>query len=222
MDTDLDAKALEVLESIYELGGEASTSGVKEYTGIEKNAIIHYRFDKLEEQGVVEMGTGEAPGNRLPPKVATLTEAGGERIADGLFSDEKPTVVERVDRLERQLENVVKELQEVEITELLERVERVDSSLAGIDPSMLEDALAVEKRMERIEERFRIKGKWANSFDHVSRESVLDGSTWRQYDVDGYDVMMAAYSGLDVGPPAEPPEDRPAMDFETEDNGNSE
>ena len=230
-DLDLDAKGFEVLESIYEQGGEASTTEVKEYTGIEQNAIIHYRFDKLEEQGVVEMGTGEAPGNRLPPKVATLTEAGGERIADGLFSDEQPTVVERVDRLERQFESVVEELQdvkdefrgqEVEITELLERVERVDSSLAGIDPSMLEDALAVEKRMERIEERFSIKGKWADSFDHVSRESVLDGSTWTQYDVDGYDVIMAAYSGLDVGPPAESPEDRPAMDFETEDNGDSE
>ena len=76
--------------------------------------------------------------------------------------------------------------------------------------------------MERIEERFSIKGKWANHFDHVSRESVIVGGKWRQYDVDGYDVMMAAYSGLDVGPPAEPPEDRPAMDFETEDNGNSE
>ena len=230
-DLDLDAKGFEVLESIYELGGEASTTEVKEYTGIEQNAIIHYRFDKLEEQGVVEMGTGEVQGNRLPPKVATLTEAGGERIADGLFSDEQPTVVERVDRLERQFESVVEELQdvkdefrgqEVEITELLERVERVDSSLAGIDPSMLEDALAVEKRMERIEERFSIKGKWANHFDHVSRESVIGGSTWKQYDVDGYDVMMAAYSGLDVGPPAEPPEDRPAMDFETEDNRNSE
>ena len=238
-DLDLDAKGFDVLEAIYELGGEATTSEVKEYTGIEKNAIIHYRFDKLEEQGIVEMGTGEAQGNRLPPKVAKLTETGGERIADGLFSDEQPTVVERMDRLERQFENVVKELQdvkdefrkwrydedrdqEVEITELLERVERVDSSLAGIDPSMLEDALAVEKRMERIEERFRIKGKWANSFDHVSRESVLDGSTWTQYDVDGYDVIMAAYSGLDVGPPAESPEDRPAMDFETEDNGDSE
>ena len=59
-DLDLDAKALEVLESIYELGGEASTTEVKEYTGIEQNAIIHYRFDKLEEQGIVEMGTGEA------------------------------------------------------------------------------------------------------------------------------------------------------------------
>jgi hypothetical protein len=186
-DLDLDAKGFDVLEAIYELGGEATTSEVKEYTGIEKNAIIHYRFDKLEEQGIVEMGTGEAQGNRLPPKVAKLTETGGERIADGLFSDEQPTVVERMDRLERQFENVVKELQdvkdefrkwrydedrdqEVEITELLERVERVDSSLAGIDPTMLEDALAVEKRMERIEERFRIKGKWANSFDHVSRE----------------------------------------------------
>ena len=84
-DLDLDAKGFEVLESIYELGGEASTTEVKEYTGIEKNAIIHYRFDKLEEQGIVEMGTGEVQGNRLPPKVAELTEAGGERIADGLF-----------------------------------------------------------------------------------------------------------------------------------------
>ena len=232
---DLDAKGFDVLEAIYELGGEATTSEVKEYTGIEKNAIIHYRFDKLEEQGLVEMGVGEATGNRLPPKVAQLTENGGERIAAGLFSDEQPTIVDRMDRLERKFDRVLDELntvkdefrkwkydeerdEEVDITELVEKINRVDGSLAGIDASVLEEALAVESRMDRMEERFRIKGKWANYFDHVSRESVMNGSQWRQYDVDGYDVMMAAYTGLDVEPPAEPPEDRPAMDFENEEN----
>ena len=61
-DLDLDAKGFEVLESIYEQGGEASTTEVKEYTGIEKNAIIHYRFDKLEEQGLLRWEPGKFRG----------------------------------------------------------------------------------------------------------------------------------------------------------------
>jgi len=111
---DLDAKAFEVLEAIYESGGEANTSEIKEYTGIEKNAIIHYRYDRLEEAGLVTTRTGETEGSRVPPKVAELTEEGRERIASGLFDTEDLTIVERMDRLERQFRAVVDEYRDVE------------------------------------------------------------------------------------------------------------
>jgi len=222
-DLDLDAKGFDVLEAVYELGGEATTSDVKEYTGIEKNAIVHYRFDKLEEQGLVEMGVGEADGNRLPPKKAILTDDAGERIAAGLFSDEQPTIVERMDRLERKFDTVVEELrdvkdefrkwkyneetdEEIEITELVDRVESVDDSLAGIDRDELTDAIAVNDRMDEFEERFRIKGKWANHFNHVDKPSLKEGGSYQPYDVDGYDVMMAAFSDIGIEPPVPLPE----------------
>jgi DNA-binding MarR family transcriptional regulator len=116
-DTDydnLDAKGLEVLEAIYETGGEANTSEIKEYTGIEKNAIIHYRYDRLEDAGLITTRTGEATGARVPPKVAVLTDEGKEQIAAGLFDSEDSTIVERMDRLERQFGAVVDQFRNVE------------------------------------------------------------------------------------------------------------
>jgi len=111
---DLDAKAFEVLEAVYESGGEANTSEIKEYTGIEKNAIIHYRYDRLEEAGLITTRTGEATGARVPPKVAVLTDEAQEQIAGGLFDTEDSTIVERMDRLERQFSAVVDQFRDLE------------------------------------------------------------------------------------------------------------
>lgn len=198
-DLDLDAKGFDVLEAIYELNGEATTSEVKEYTGIEKNAIIHYRFDKLEEQGLVTMSVAEemADGNRMPPKKAVLTERAGERIADGLFSDEEPTIVERMDRLERRFSAVVEEMhtlsdefrrwrydeerdEEVDITDLMEKAERLDTMLEGVDEDDLGGILDLEHRVDRLEaaeepdadtqlyeEGLAVKGKWLSLVDSL-------------------------------------------------------
>jgi chromosome segregation ATPase len=111
---DLDAKAFEVLEAIYESGGEANTSEIKEYTGIQKNAIIHYRYDRLEEAGLITTRTGESDSSRVPPKVAELTEEAGERIADGLFDEQDKTIVDRMDQMERQFRSVVDEFRDLE------------------------------------------------------------------------------------------------------------
>lgn len=110
----LDAKGMDVLEAVHEAGGRASTGEVKELTGIEKNAVILYRFDKMEELGLIETETGEAQGNRIPPRVAVLTEKAQEQIRGGLFADEEPTVVERMDRLERQFKQVTEELHDLQ------------------------------------------------------------------------------------------------------------
>ena len=78
--SDLDAKALEVLEAVYESGGEANTSEIKEYTGIQKNGIVHYRYEKLEEAGLIERKSGEAEGTKFATTVVSLTEEGEQEI----------------------------------------------------------------------------------------------------------------------------------------------
>jgi len=112
--SDLDAKALEVLEAIYEAGGEASTTEIKEYTGFEKRGVIHYRYEKLREAGLIETETGDPEGTKIPPTIATLTEAAQKEIRGGLFGEEEGTIVERMDRIERRHKTVLEELKSVQ------------------------------------------------------------------------------------------------------------
>lgn len=112
--SDLDAKALEVLEAIYETGGEADTSEIKEYTGIEKNGIIHYRYEKLEEADLIDRRTGDPDGSKVPPTVVSLTDEAREQIEGGLFGEEEATIVERMDRLERQYRRTHEALRDVQ------------------------------------------------------------------------------------------------------------
>jgi DNA-binding PadR family transcriptional regulator len=93
----LDRKAKLVLEAIYNLGGEANTSEIKEYTGIEKNGIVRYRYDKLEERGLIETRTVDE-GGTLPITVARLTEKGEEDVGQ-IIDNGEPTLIERVDEL---------------------------------------------------------------------------------------------------------------------------
>ena len=177
---DLDGKSIEVLEAVYENGGEATTSEIKEYTGIEKNAIIHYRMEKLEDLGLGETGHEEVGGNRLPLKTVALTEEGERQVQGGLFEEETPTVVERMDRLERQFGRVLDELQGVKDEFEMWRYD--EESGEEIEPGDLvdvvsrEDVAEIEERLAALEEvdndvyegrGLPIKGKWLANVESV-------------------------------------------------------
>lgn len=176
----LDAKGMDVFEAIHEAGGRAETGEVKDITGIEKNAVVLYRFDKLEEMGLIESETGEATGDRIPPRVAVLTDKAREKIQSGLFAEEEPTVVERMDRLERQFVQVVDEVHglqselrefrydpeaedELNMGELVEEVEafreqvRKAEAVAEIEPARVERVAgrqgAIVRSLERLAEQ---------------------------------------------------------------------
>jgi hypothetical protein len=176
LDFDLDAKGFDVLEAVYENGGEATTTVVKEYTGIDKNAIVHYRFDKLEENGIMEVGVGEAAGNRTPPKKAMLTGKGEELCRSGFFEEETPTIVERMDRLERRFSAVVEDFhdvadeferwrmdgdgEEIDVMGLLERLERFERMIANVPEDVLQDVTGLEERVGELEDNQKMKGKY--------------------------------------------------------------
>jgi hypothetical protein len=204
----LDAKGMDVLEAIHEAGGRASTGEVKDLTGIEKNAIVLYRFDKMEELGLVETESGEASGNRIPPRVAVLTEKAKEMIRGGLFADEEPTVVERMDRLERQFKQVTEEVhdlqgefrqfrydpendEEIDVRGLIEEVQALQAMLEELDPSKVEEATGVKRSVTRVEDRQKTRAKYLNrsrSFDGTSKSGD------EPVPVDARDVYAAIHS----------------------------
>lgn len=137
----LDAKALEILEAIYESGGEADTSEIKEYTGIEKNGIVHYRYEKLADSGLITTRTGDPDGSKIPPTVATLTDEAQEEIEGGLFGEESATIIERMDRIERQYRATHEALRDVQN----------DFEMWRFDPETDEEIDATELR-DRVDE----------------------------------------------------------------------
>lgn len=207
---DLDATALEVLEAAYEHGGEATTSDVKRFTGIEANSTVHYRFEKLAEAGLVEQDRKQTDDHFVPVRVIRISEEGSRQIAGGLFEEEQPTIVERMDRLESKFDLVLGELEslkhefeqwkydpeqdrEVDVTDLLQKAEALNENLGGLTDEEIRGVMDVEGRVEALEDRFRIKGKWAGDhFPHVNRQKMLDrdANSWKQYEVDGYDLVM--------------------------------
>jgi chromosome segregation ATPase len=199
--SDLDAKALEVLEAVYECGGEADTSEIKEYTGIQKNGIIHYRYEKLEEAGLIETRTGEMEGTKMPATVAEVTEEAREQIEGGLFAEEEGTVVERMDRLERQQEHVLEEVkgmqrefknwrfdpetdEEIMAWELADRIEELDDLAEDI-----EDAEALVERLDEMEDTVdwadrSIQSQYERLEELEDRLAELEGEDSEKLDVD--------------------------------------
>lgn len=203
---DLDAKAFEVLEAVYESGGEANTSEIKEYTGIQKNAIIHYRYDRLEEAGLITTRTGESTGARVPPKVAVLTDEAQEQIAGGLFDTDDSTIVERMDRLERQFGALVDEFrdverefrnwrydeesdEEVDLTEVLDNVrglqEEVETYREAIDMEVVEELNWDESYLiGHMRDRFRELDSWEEEIEERLGEIESGGHGRDDLDVD--------------------------------------
>ena len=201
LDFDLDAKGLDVYEAIYEQGGEAETPDIKQYTGIEKNAIIHYRLDKMEEQGLVEIGTGEASGNRVPPRKATLTDKGRKLAEGGLWSDEEPTILDRLDRAERRMkvvEGAFQDLEdefrrwkydpeadeEVDLSDLLDRLDKFQAMTEGIDDDAMREAMDVVTEVEDLKTRIAVPRKHLGRMRSANRPGG-NGSRI----LDGYDVV---------------------------------
>lgn len=133
----LDWKAREVLQAIDQHDGEANTTQIKDWTGIDHNQIIHHRYTKLVDAGLITTREGTTSTNRTPPLVATLTDAGEEFVENEEYEvveeTDAMTMDERVTRLEQQLEKVRSDMWQVksDIRGLRESFEDVLDHLEG-------------------------------------------------------------------------------------------
>ena len=142
---ELDWKAQDVLEALVDNGGEATTSEVKTYTGLERNEVIKYRFKKLSEAGLVETYQPESRNGRPAAKVARITDA-AEELLDGDgevdlevgVADDELTIDERMERLEKQMKRVRDTYGQVKqrIVELEDEVDSHDEDLDDLAESI--------------------------------------------------------------------------------------
>ena len=154
----LDWKAREVLEAVVEDGGESDTSGVKDYTGIESNMKVKYRFEKLEDAGLVEKWQPEPEGGQVPPKRVKLTEEGEHIVESGELEDivgvdpgdEGLSLGERVERLEQQTDRMRERYGDMRelVVSLREDVEGMEDEVDGFDGELD----TVMERLDRLAE----------------------------------------------------------------------
>lgn len=161
---ELDRKSELVFEAIYELGGEADTSEIKDYTGIDSNGVVSYRYDKLEDAGLIETRKVDT-GETLPITIAELTEKGednvgavvenGESTLAERVADLREVVTEthsKVERFEGRLDHVEGRFESAE--EVEEVVREAREAVASVD-QLTERVDALADRVERVEERQR-------------------------------------------------------------------
>lgn len=129
MSSDLDRKSKRVLEALFEYGGEADMGEIKEYTGIEKNGVVHYRLKKkLEPMGLVETEKANRGDGSLGVTVGRLTDEGEEIAVEAAEGDSKPSLAEQVTILKGEVENLHDrvELFEGFMDEFEDRLERIE------------------------------------------------------------------------------------------------
>ena len=140
---DLDWKAVALLDELRENGGQANTTQLKHATGW-NSSVIHYRYDKLADAGLITTRKGHTDTDRIPPTVASLTDDGQQAIEDGLidsFNLDQLTVRDLKEKTEHhdhrfsRLENQINERDahyDKRIADLETRMEEIESALEEI------------------------------------------------------------------------------------------
>lgn len=150
---DLDPKSIDVLRAIAERDGEATTSEIRDVTGL-SNSQVAYRREKLEEYGLISIGTGDPTGDRTPPKVHALTESARSHIEAGLFELYNAPVTSDVEQLSTQANHLRDRVDELSETmgSVETRVTRLEKLHAHLDehlgtPKEVREATEAEETM---------------------------------------------------------------------------
>lgn len=97
----------EILAVLYDSGESLTTSQIKDRLGLDgTNAITYRARERLEPRGIVSIGVGESTHpTAIAPLKITLTAEGEQWVESiNLDSYDAETVIERIEHLERQVE----------------------------------------------------------------------------------------------------------------------
>lgn len=144
---ELDWKSQEILRALLENGGSANTTELRALTGIDDNNPINYRYNnKLAPLGLVELTQPDAEGNKLLPKVASLTPH-GETVAETVLDQrgESTSIGDAVEEFNARVTRIEAELDRLdtdsaaessELADIQEQVDDLDRKLEALYQSM--------------------------------------------------------------------------------------
>jgi DNA-binding PadR family transcriptional regulator len=174
---DLDDMATTILEAIWQNGGEADTSEIKEYTGFEDNSRLHYRrTEHLEPNGFVECTT-EDRGDTLTVTVWQLTEQGEKAVDRHMTDTDTPPLKQTVDELRDVVGDLNRKVQsfegrlnntEQQFDELQETFESVDETVTRAE-EVTEKAEMVVGRYDEIRDENKELKNRIHKMEEVER-----------------------------------------------------
>lgn len=202
---ELDLLGVKILEALEEHGGEAPSTDLRNYLGVEKRARFNYRVrEYLAPEGLIEATQPDPEPGNIPPQELRLTERGRQYLSEvdseGLVPE---GIVERLDRLEEQVDGLRSENKKLreENEELKETirdsgvdtvVSRVPELTSDVDDlqvavSNLQDALGDIQTHPVIESQDVAAGLngiivMANACRRVIESEVEDGEALIEYE----------------------------------------
>ena len=144
---ELDWKSQEILRALLENGRSANTTELRALTGIDDNNPINYRYNnKLAPRGLVELTQPDAEGNKLLPKVASLTPH-GEAVAETVLDQrgESTSIGDAVEEFDARVTRIEAQIDRLDagsdndsdgLNELQEQVDDLDRKLEALYQSM--------------------------------------------------------------------------------------
>jgi DNA repair exonuclease SbcCD ATPase subunit len=171
----MDSKSKRIMEAIYHFGGEASAPEVKDYTGIEKDGVLHYRIDeKLEPEGYIETRKTDDPDRQFPVKLLSLTESGREAVGEILDSGDETPLAEQVDRLTQEVDRLRETVRNYEgqneaLLGKIDEIPEFDSRLSELERE-IEDIHEVEARADQLFQEAREAKSASVEYRETARE----------------------------------------------------
>jgi len=134
----LDVKSIDFLRVVDEYGGRASTSEIRDETGM-SNSAVNYRYNKLADRGLIEIkrDDGATPDGVAPSKIAVLTSEANEEIDKGLLVEAYREV-----ETETTIESLAEDVDEV--------YEKIDIIREGLNDRLIPHARGLEAFVARI------------------------------------------------------------------------
>lgn len=143
LENELDFRSVEMLRAIAENGSTATTSEIRDTTGLD-NSQVRYRRRKLADVGLLEVSQPQSVGGgTLPPKEHTLTETGTEALSAGLYSRFQAPDPETFDELVE------------EVTRLRSYVNTLRDDLDGLEEQFESECDANRRRFKSVNEAFK-------------------------------------------------------------------
>ena len=167
---ELTGDSLVFLSAVDTLSGSATTPELRVETGLSKNKI-HYQYQKLSDDGFIEVSYAEeGVGNRIPPKVATLTTEGVEALQQekrnfedseggGPYLEPEKVVLSRSEFVEFQEENE-------ELQRRLNVLEQKQSELLEFEKSAIDLLQRRYDYLNELNKRVIALSEWRNDVNH--------------------------------------------------------
>ena len=169
---ELDQLGVEILEALVAHGGEATSTELRKYLGIESTTRFNYRVrEYLAPEGLVDTHQPEAEPGHYPAKEVTLTEQGKEYLeAVAAELETERDIADRVDRLEEQVDALREENKELR---------RQNEELSTLIESSNLDRISGDVR-ELVDEMNTVQ----NELRNIKQDPLLgDEDTRRRHDM---------------------------------------